>query len=134
MLRALIFVAFMIGAYAFNTGSYRTRQISTLKMNYEAEIGTLPPVGFFDPLGLAKDIDTDTFIKYRTAELKHGRVCMLAVLGYIVPEVFRFPGNVGGIAFSDIPNGIQALGALPGFGWFQIGASVSSILAFMISV
>jgi hypothetical protein len=34
---------------------------------------------------------------------------MLAVLGYVVPEVFRFPAaiNVEGTPFSEIPNGIS---------------------------
>lgn len=36
--------------------------------------GALPPVGFFDPLGLAKDADLATIKKYREAELQHGRV------------------------------------------------------------
>jgi hypothetical protein len=32
---------------------------------------------------------------------------MLAVLGYVVPEVFRFPAaiNVEGTTFAEIPNG-----------------------------
>jgi hypothetical protein len=50
--------------------------------------------GFFDPLGLSKDIDQDTFDQYRAAELKHGRVAQLAVIGYVVPELYRFPGEI----------------------------------------
>jgi len=46
---------------------------------------------------------------------------MLAVLGYIVPEVFRFPGEIApGIAFADIPNGVAAIDAIPSLGWAQM--------------
>merc|ERR1712232_1141156 len=40
-------------------------------------------MGFFDPAGLSKNGDLDF---YRTAELKHGRICMLATLGMLVSE------------------------------------------------
>ena len=48
--------------------------------------GVLPPVGFFDPLGFAEGKDADTLKKYREAELQHGRVAMLAVVGMLVTE------------------------------------------------
>lgn len=92
-----------------------------LKMSYENELGALPPFGFFDPFGLADNIDKAKFDQYRLAEVKHGRVAQLAVLGYIVPEVFRFPGDVApGVPFASVPNGIAALDAIPTLGWFQI--------------
>jgi hypothetical protein len=40
--------------------------------------GQLAPTGFFDPLGLSKNIDESELRKWREAELKHGRVAMLA--------------------------------------------------------
>jgi hypothetical protein len=74
-----------------------------------------------DPLGLSTNIDAETFEAYRASELKHGRVCMLAVIGYIVPEVFRFPGEIApGVAFADIPNGVAAIEAVPSLGWLQM--------------
>ena len=39
---------------------------------------------FWDPLGLSKDIDRTTFEQRREAELKHGRVAMLAVVGLVI--------------------------------------------------
>ena len=43
---------------------------------------------------------------------------MLAVLGYIVPEFYRFPGELyPGLKFADIPNGIQAVNVIPGVFW-----------------
>ena len=43
----------------------------------------------FDPLGISSLIDVRWL---REAELKHGRVCMLAATGFIVQDVFKFPG------------------------------------------
>jgi hypothetical protein len=50
---------------------------------------------------------------------------MLAVVGYLVPEVFKFPGELApGLAFADIPNGAAAIGVVPSLGWLQIIASI----------
>uniref|UniRef100_UPI003CDF8685 Fucoxanthin chlorophyll a/c binding protein II (FCPII-5) n=1 Tax=Chrysotila roscoffensis TaxID=418908 RepID=UPI003CDF8685 len=90
-------------------------------MGYETELGVIPPTGFFDPLGLSKNIDEETFAQYRTAELKHGRVAQLCVIGYVVPEFYRFPGIIApGVPFADIPNGVAAINAIPALGWFQM--------------
>ena len=40
--------------------------------------------GFFDPFGLSKDKDEETINWYRSAELKHGRISMLATLGIFI--------------------------------------------------
>ena len=37
------------------------------------ELGVQPPVGFWDPAGLSKDGDVETFQRRRSVELKHGR-------------------------------------------------------------
>lgn len=49
---------------------------------------------------------------------------MLAFTGTLIAELYRLPGSVNGIPFSEIPNGVAALNVLPGFGWFQIAASI----------
>ncbi len=106
--------------------SGRVMRSNSLTMSFEDEIGVLPPVGYWDPLGLAADGDEETFARRRAVELKHGRVAMAAVTGYLVAEVARFPGAIDlqGLKFTDIPNGIDAIGAIPAFGWFQIAASI----------
>jgi len=48
--------------------------------------GITAPLGFFDPAGLSQKGDVAIF---RKAELKHGRVCMLATLGMVVSEKFH---------------------------------------------
>jgi len=52
----------------------------------EEMAGITAPLGFFDPAGFSKN---GNIAVYRSAELKHGRVCMLAVLGMIVEEKFH---------------------------------------------
>merc|ERR1711975_83892 len=47
--------------------------------------GVTAPFGFFDPLSLCPDTERE-FIKYREAELKHGRVAMLAFAGFFVEK------------------------------------------------
>ena len=51
--------------------------------------GSLPPMGYFDPFGLAVGKDAATLRQYREAEIKHGRVCMLASAGLLTQEVSR---------------------------------------------
>ncbi|KAL9181924.1 hypothetical protein ACHAXT_012267 [Thalassiosira profunda] len=48
--------------------------------------GSLPPVGDFDPAGLAKDTPLSTMKQWREAETQHGRVAMLAAIGMLVTE------------------------------------------------
>merc|ERR1719204_258962 len=84
---------------------------------FESELGVQAPVGYWDPLGLTKDGDAEAFRRRRVTEIKHGRVSMLACLGYITPEFVKFPGYCSpstGLAFDDIPNGLSALSKLPG--------------------
>merc|ERR1739848_124778 len=48
--------------------------------------GILNPTGFFDPAGLSNDVSASELKRYREAELTHGRVAMLASLGFLVGE------------------------------------------------
>lgn len=101
----------------------RVATSSALKMGFESELGALPPVGFWDPLGLSKTADAAKFRRWRTLEVKHGRVAQAAVIGYLVQESARFPGYISpgdGLKFSDVPNGVAALGVVPFLGWLQI--------------
>jgi len=60
--------------------------------------GVLAPMGFFDPLGFcsADDVTEGKIRFYREVELKHGRVGMLAALGFVVGENFHplFGGDI----------------------------------------
>merc|ERR1712137_1186394 len=90
---------------------------------FESELGVQAPVGFWDPIGYSKDGDADAFRRRRMTEVKHGRVSMIACIGYIVPEYFKWPGYCSpsvGLSFEDIPNGLAALSKVPAVGWTQI--------------
>jgi hypothetical protein len=59
---------------------------TALKVTIEELPGALPPMGIWDPLGLAEKADANTLKRYREAEVTHARVAMLAVLGFLVGE------------------------------------------------
>ena len=42
---------------------------------------------FWDPLGFTADGDLLAFKRRRCVELKHGRISMLATMGYMTPEI-----------------------------------------------
>jgi light-harvesting complex I chlorophyll a/b binding protein 1 len=53
------------------------------------------PVGFWDPAGFTADGSVENFNRRRQTELKHGRISMLATMGYITPEITgKIPGLV----------------------------------------
>ena len=62
--------------------------------------GAIAPLGNFDPLEFTKDLTVNEIKRYREAEVTHGRVSMLAVLGYLVGENFHpfFDGAITGPA------------------------------------
>jgi len=49
----------------------------------------LPPIGFFDPLNFAARADDNLIRKYREAELTHGRIAMVATLGFLAGEAVQ---------------------------------------------
>ena len=85
-----------------------------------------PPFGFWDPVGFTADGDTEAYARRRATEIKHGRISMLACMGYMTPEITgKFPGYLSpsmGLKFSDVPNGLAAISKVPAAGWGQIAA------------
>jgi hypothetical protein len=90
---------------------------SALSASAEGMVGILDPVGFFDPLGFADKATDATLKRYREAELAHGRVSMLAVIGFLVGEkvegsAFLFDASISGPAITHItqvPDGFWAV-------------------------
>ena len=85
--------------------------------------GAVGPLGFFDPLGFAAKADEGTLKRYREAELTHGRVAMLATVGFLVGEAVQgstvlFNGEITGPAISHIPQ------VNPVF-WILLGAGIA---------
>jgi len=58
--------------------------------------GVTEPLGFFDPAGFTTDKSEGKIRFYREVELKHGRIGMLAALGFLIGESFHplFGGNI----------------------------------------
>lgn len=84
-------------------------------------IGATDPLGFWDPANLCKD--ASKFRTYRIAELKHGRVAMMAAVGAVVQHFTLFPG------FSDdTPRGMGALTTFQGLLGFLIVLGISGYL------
>merc|ERR1719436_2099962 len=68
----------------------------------------MAPLGFFDPLGFTKVGDEAGFRKLRAAELKHGRVAMMASVGLLGQHFVKLPG------FEKAPSGLAVLGTAEG--------------------
>merc|ERR1711997_511998 len=120
---AIIGMFFQDGLTGSAWGDWANYTASPLRA-FENELGVQAPVGFWDPLGLAEDGDVEVFTRRRETEIKHGRVSMLATMGYITPEIIgKFPGYLSpskGLAFEDVPNGLAAISKVPPLGWAQI--------------
>ena len=122
MKTACILASLVAGAAAFAPVSQKSSS-TALGMAFENELGAQAPLGFFDPLGLVESGDQEKFDRLRYVEIKHGRIAMLAVVGYLVQEAgVRLPGNIdySGLAFSDIPNGFAAFTVIPKGGLLQL--------------
>merc|ERR1719265_721522 len=123
---AIIGMFFQDGLTGSAWGDWANYTDSPLRA-FESELGVQAPVGFWDPLGLAASGDAEVFARRREVEIKHGRVCMFATIGYIVPEYVKLPGDLspsGGVGFAEIPNGLGAVSKVPALGWCQIFALV----------
>ena len=59
--------------------------------------------GFLDPAGFSKKGDEAGLRNHRAAEIKHGRVAMMAELGGVAQHYIKFPG------FDDGPVGLSAM-------------------------
>jgi len=95
-------------------------------------VGALDPVGFFDPLGFAEKADDNTLKRYREAELTHGRVAMLAAVGFLVGEQvegssFLFDAQITGPA-------ITHLAQVPPVFWVLLTIAIGSAEQYRATV
>eukprot|EP00930_Biecheleria_cincta_P093295 TRINITY_DN8355_c0_g1_i2.p1 TRINITY_DN8355_c0_g1~~TRINITY_DN8355_c0_g1_i2.p1 ORF type:complete len:406 (+),score=65.76 TRINITY_DN8355_c0_g1_i2:29-1246(+) len=86
------------------------------------QVGAMAPLGFFDPIGFTNKGDLNGFRNYRAAEIKHGRVAMMAALGAVVQHYVKFPG------FESVPAGLGALTKEPGNVGFGVLLLVTGFL------
>jgi hypothetical protein len=87
----------------------RCAGVSTETLIPSEQVGNTAPLGFFDPLGfstggtISYPDDINGFKFLRSAELKNGRVAMMASVGMVVQHYVKLPG------FEDVPAGYAAL-------------------------
>jgi hypothetical protein len=125
---AIVFSSLLATSSAFVAPSVKNQVPSALASAFENEVGVVAPTGFFDPLGISDSWDAETFARYQNGEIKNGRVAMLGVLGYVVPEIYRFPGEIyPGLKFADVPNGLGALKVIPGSFWVALFFCIGTV-------
>ena len=133
-MKSVIFASLVATAAAFAPAK-QAASSTGLNAAFEDALGAQPPLGFYDPLGLVTNGDQAKFDRLREVELKHGRISMLAVVGYLVQEAgIRLPGTIdfSGKTFASIPNGFAAFKEIPAGGLVQllffIGVLESSVM------
>jgi len=126
MFRAAV-LALTLGAASAFVAPKSAAAPKTVVKAFENEIGAQPPLGFFDPLGFLDDADQERFDRLRYVELKHGRICMLGVAGWLTTAAgIRLPGDIDyeGTSFASIGTGWDATQSVPVAGALQIFAFV----------
>jgi len=86
------------------------------------EIGCSPAFNYelFDPLQLSfekhgkLDNNSNNFVFYREAELKHGRIAMIATIGMIIPDFIKYSQRYNGAVPGDV---IDIGTVVDGDGW-----------------
>ena len=103
-----LIIAATLAASAVAFAPSQVAQTTTsLSASLDGLVGALEPAGVFDPLGLAEKATDATLQRYREAELAHGRIAMLAVVGFLVGEkvegsAFLFDASISGPAITHI--------------------------------
>ena len=113
---AVVALALLESVSAFQAPALRASSKAVqASMFQEGDLGVLPPLGVYDPLGL---IETRNMARYEVMEIKHGRAAMLGFLHVILIEAgLKFPTADCEAA----PTGlIASLEAMPTAGWLQI--------------
>ena len=123
-MKLVVFASILASAIAFCPApvankapiSLNAFDFSRERGDFSNEVGAQMPLGFF---GSSFAPDTkEEFDRIRYVELKHGRIAMLAVVGYLVTYAgVRFPGA------ENIPAGFAALDNIPGMVWAQMIAT-----------
>eukprot|EP00546_Thalassionema_frauenfeldii_P011146 CAMPEP_0178911798 /NCGR_PEP_ID=MMETSP0786-20121207/9900_1 /TAXON_ID=186022 /ORGANISM="Thalassionema frauenfeldii, Strain CCMP 1798" /LENGTH=204 /DNA_ID=CAMNT_0020584295 /DNA_START=10 /DNA_END=624 /DNA_ORIENTATION=- len=107
-MKVIATLALISSAAAFAPAAQQSQSSSALAAKPFADaLGAQAPLGLWDPLGMVADGDQARFDYLRSQEIKHGRVAMLAVVGYLTTAAgIRFPGA------EDIPDGLKSFPAL----------------------
>jgi len=134
-MKFVVAASLLASAAAFAPAQQAARSTVATNMAFENEVGVQQPLGYWDPLGLVADGDQAKFDRLRYVEIKHGRISMLAVVGYLVTEAgIRLPGDIdySGTSFASIPSGFAALSAMPLKGLTQIIVFIGFLELFVM--
>jgi hypothetical protein len=132
-MKSVIIASLVASAVAFAPA--KQAATSTTLKAFEGELGAQDPLGFFDPLGMVADGDQEKFDRLRYVEIKHGRISMLAVAGYLIQEAgIRLPGDIdySGLSFASVPNGFAAFSTISGAGVAQLVAFIGVLELFVM--
>ena len=120
-------------AAAFAPASQRSASTTSTALNaYENEIGaanlSAGVTVCWDPLNFVEGKDQATFDKFRALEIKHGRVAMLAFLGYATTwnTDYRFPGC------ESFPGGHKAVLEIPPVELLAPILAIGGLLEFVV--
>jgi hypothetical protein len=113
---------------AVHSAGLALRSSSSVRMGVESMEGMGPETGMkvFDPRNLATMGSDKTLAFFRHAELKHGRVAMAAMVGFLVHiNHIHFPGMLSptyGVSFESLSNmgPFDAWNSIPLLGQMQI--------------
>lgn len=131
IMKTAVLVSLLASAAAF--APTQQKASSTSLKAFADELGAQPPLGFFDPLGILKNANQERFNRLREVEIKHGRICMLAVVGNLITRAgIYLPGKIdyAGDKFSDYPPGIAAIAPGTGIPVQGIG-SIAFFIGFL---
>jgi len=89
-MKLVILASIVAGTAAFAPAQQACRSTSALAATstgpntaFANEPGIVAPLGLFDPFAMLDGADQERFDHLRGVEIKHGRVAMLAVTGYL---------------------------------------------------
>merc|ERR1719231_710216 len=110
---AVVALALLESVSAFQApAAMKALRSRPVQMFSEGDIGVLPPLGVYDPLGL---IETRNMARYEVMEIKHGRAAMLGFLHVILIEAgIRFP------TAECAAGPLASLESMPTAAWLQI--------------
>merc|ERR1719201_2327519 len=119
-----------LSAHAFNSPVVTPRSVVRTGPVQMAFIDSLEGTGeetggeLWDPIGISNTVSDEAIMWFRASELKHGRVAMLASVGYLVGAAgLTFPGEIAkGVSFASVnADGVyNAWGNVPEAGKLQI--------------
>eukprot|EP00607_Mallomonas_marina_P007511 CAMPEP_0182417236 /NCGR_PEP_ID=MMETSP1167-20130531/1670_1 /TAXON_ID=2988 /ORGANISM="Mallomonas Sp, Strain CCMP3275" /LENGTH=167 /DNA_ID=CAMNT_0024590647 /DNA_START=156 /DNA_END=659 /DNA_ORIENTATION=+ len=92
-----------------------------------------PELKTFDPLRFAEK-SPEWVPWFREAELKHGRICMLAVVGLVVAEFARLPGDVfqSGTVIEAHDNMVRSGAMIQILGWVSLIEIITARASFAL--